>query len=86
MQLTNSQKSFQLRIRFLQHIDPVVKSGLAVLRLIVGLETAEFSFLQPSEGEDHVGAKIGLDVFGCKLADLSPVLGPVCVVANNLKK
>lgn len=74
----------QARVDFLEGEDSLVKSDLSVLWLIVALETAELSFLQPAEGEDDVSAKISRDVFWQKLSDLHTVLRPIGVVAHDL--
>ena len=38
------------------------------------------TFLHPSEGKDDVGAQVGWNIFGYKLADFGSVLGPIGIV------
>jgi len=84
--LTDREQDLQGRVGFFEVYHPLVQTDLAVLCLVIGLEASQFVLLQPSEGEDDVGAEVGLNVLRQELADLRAILRPVCVVAHQLHR
>lgn len=74
----------EARICFLQSDDSRVQSDLSVLCLVVALERAQPTLLQPAEGEDDVRAEVSRDVFWQELSELHAVLRPVGVIADDL--
>lgn len=82
--LTDRKQDLQGRISLFKIYYPFVQADLAVLRFVIRFETGQFVLLQPSEGEDYVGAEIRLNVLRQELADLCAILRPIGVITHQL--
>lgn len=82
----DSEKNLEFWIGFFETDNALIEAGNAILLVVVAFEGAEFAFFQPAKCEDDVRAQICWDVFGQEFTDLCTVLGPICVVADDLER
>lgn len=83
LDLKESLAHLKTWVRLLESDDSRVQSNFSIFRFVVAFKRAQFSFLQPTEGEDDVRAEISWYVLWGELAELHAILRPVCVVADD---